>query len=41
MDSFKRITEEKLPDEKFLKLCEIETTDDKGEKLDGYISDEH
>ena len=41
MDSFKRFSEEKLPDKKcFYSSVKDGTTDDNGEKLDGHISDE-
>ena len=39
MDSFKRFSEEKLPDKKcFYSSVKDETTSDSGEKLDGHIS---
>ena len=37
MNNFKRFTEKQLPDNRSLK---DETTNDKGEKLNGYVSDE-
>ena len=41
MDSFKRFSEEKLPDKKcFYGSVKDGTTNDNGEKLDGHISDE-
>ena len=41
MNSFKRFSEEKLPDKKcFYSSVKDGTTDDNGEKLDGHISDE-
>ena len=41
MDSFKRFNEEKLPDKEcFYRFVKNETTDDKGEKLDGHVNDE-
>ena len=40
IDSFKRFSEEKLPDKKcFYNSVKDETTDDNGKKLDGHISD--
>ena len=41
MDSFKRFNEEKLTDKKcFYSLIKDGTTKDRGEKLDGHISNE-
>ena len=41
MDSFKRFNEEKWPDKEcFYRFVKNETTDDKGEKLDGHVNDE-
>ena len=41
MNSFKRFSEEKLPDKKcFYRPLEDTTTDDNGETLDGHVSDE-
>ena len=42
MDSFKRFNKEKLSDKKCF-YCSVKdgTTDDKGEKLDGHVSDEN
>ena len=41
MDSFKRFSEEKLPDKAcFYSSVKDGTTDDNGEKLDGHINDE-
>ena len=42
MESFKRFNKEKLPDKKCF-YCSVKdgTTDDKGEKLDGHVSDEN
>ena len=41
MDSFKRFSEEKLPDKEcFYSSVKDETTGDNGKKLDGHISDE-
>ena len=40
MNSFKRFSEEKLPDKEcFYSSVKDETTDDNGEKLDGHIND--
>ena len=42
MDSFKRFNKEKLPDKKCsYGSVKDGTTDDKGEKLDGHVSDEN
>ena len=42
MSSFKRFSEEKLPDKKcFYRSVKDGTTNGNGEKLDGHISDEN
>ena len=42
MDSLKKFSEEKLPDEKnFYSSVKDGTTGDDAEKLDGHISDKH